>query len=91
MLIVGDIRTFPKAHKKGLIRNGQALFLDTRFIVLYGGLNKRRFIMAEGLLIAALVLFILGTFNVGAPRFNLVSAGLACFVGSALLGLHGIH
>jgi hypothetical protein len=37
------------------------------------------------LLIAALVLFILGAIGVPSSRFNLVSAGLACWVATLLL------
>ena len=37
------------------------------------------------LLIAAFILFLLATFSVGGSRFNLVAAGLACWVLAALL------
>ena len=37
------------------------------------------------LLIAALILFILATIPVPA-RFNLVAAGLACYIGTLLIG-----
>lgn len=36
-------------------------------------------------LIAALLLFILAAFNLGHPRVNLVAAGLALWVASALV------
>ena len=42
--------------------------------------------IATGLLIAALVLFILGAWSVPTWRVNLISAGLACWVLSILLG-----
>jgi hypothetical protein len=39
------------------------------------------------LLVAAFILFVLSTIGVSsAPRFNLVSAGLACWVGAQLFG-----
>lgn len=38
------------------------------------------------LLVFAFVLFALAAFNVGAPRFNLIAAGLAFWVLSLLLG-----
>lgn len=41
------------------------------------------------LLVAAFILFLLATFNVGSPRFSLISAGLACWVLSLLIG--GVH
>jgi hypothetical protein len=37
------------------------------------------------LLVAAFILFILAAIGVGAPRFNLVAAGLACWVLTALI------
>lgn len=37
-------------------------------------------------LIAALVLFILAAVGIGPGRFNLVAAGLACYVASGLVG-----
>lgn len=37
-------------------------------------------------LIAALVLFIIAAIGVGAGRFNLMAAGLACWVVSLLIG-----
>lgn len=40
------------------------------------------------LLIAAFILFVIAAFGVGA-RFNLVAAGLACWVLSVILG--GVH
>lgn len=43
--------------------------------------------IATALLIAALILFILATVGVPSPaRFNLMAAGLACWVGSLLVG-----
>lgn len=39
------------------------------------------------LLVAALICFILSAINVGSPRVNLQSAGLACWVASQLLGI----
>lgn len=41
---------------------------------------------ALAFLIAALVLFIISALNVPSPRVNLVSAGLACWVASVLVG-----
>lgn len=39
------------------------------------------------LLVAAFVLFVLATIGVPSPsRFNLMAAGLACWVGAALFG-----
>jgi hypothetical protein len=38
------------------------------------------------LLIAALVLFLLGIKNIAAPRYSLVSAGLAAWVLAEILG-----
>jgi hypothetical protein len=37
------------------------------------------------LLVFAFVLFLLSAFGVGAPRFNLLAGGLACWVLSILL------
>jgi hypothetical protein len=37
-------------------------------------------------LIAALVLFIIAAVGVPASRFNLVAAGLACYIASLLVG-----
>lgn len=43
--------------------------------------------ISTGLLIAALVLFILATVGVPSPpRFQLMAAGLACWVGALLVG-----
>jgi len=43
--------------------------------------------IGTGLLIAALVLFILATVGIPSPpRFNLMAAGLACWVLSILMG-----
>jgi len=41
--------------------------------------------IALALQIAAFVLFVLGTIGIPAGRYNIVSAGLACWVLSALL------
>ena len=38
------------------------------------------------LLIIALVCFLLAAFGVGFGRLNLIAAGLACYVGSILVG-----
>lgn len=43
------------------------------------------------LLVFAFVLFALAAFNVSAPRWNLVAAGLAFWVLSILLGGLGSH
>lgn len=37
-------------------------------------------------LVLALVLFILATVGIGAPRFNLIAGGLAAWVASQLVG-----
>jgi hypothetical protein len=42
--------------------------------------------LALGLLIAALILFIIAAVNVPVPRVNLVAAGLACWTASLLVG-----
>lgn len=42
--------------------------------------------IALAFLIAALVLFIIAAIGVGAGRFNLIAAGLACWVISLLMG-----
>ena len=42
--------------------------------------------IALAFLIAALVLFIIAAIGVGAGRFNLIAAGLACWVISQLMG-----
>lgn len=42
--------------------------------------------IATALLIAALVLFIVSAIGVPAGRVNLMAAGLACWVGSLLVG-----
>lgn len=39
------------------------------------------------LMFAALILFLLGAFNVGAPKVNLVALGLAAWAAATLLGL----
>jgi hypothetical protein len=41
------------------------------------------------LMIAAVILFLLGAFNVGAPKVNLVALGLALWALATLLG--GAH
>jgi hypothetical protein len=35
--------------------------------------------------VAAVVCFVLATFNVSSPRANLIAAGLACFAAAALV------
>lgn len=42
--------------------------------------------LATILLVAAFVLFILGAIGVPSSRFNLVAAGLACWVAASLFG-----
>jgi hypothetical protein len=42
--------------------------------------------LAIAFLIAALILFILAAIAVPVPRINLMAAGLACWVASALVG-----
>lgn len=43
--------------------------------------------IATAFLIAALVLFIIAALGVPAsPRFNLIAAGLACFIAAQLVG-----
>jgi hypothetical protein len=37
-------------------------------------------------LLAALILFIIGAIGVATGRYNLIAAGLACYVASALVG-----
>lgn len=41
--------------------------------------------LAVILLVAALICFLLAAFGVGAPRFNLLAAGLTCWVLAELL------
>jgi len=43
------------------------------------------------LLVVAFVLFVIAALGVATSRFNLIAAGLACFVLSLLLGGGAIH
>jgi len=42
------------------------------------------------LLVVAFILFVLATFGVGG-RFNLIAAGLACWLLSIIIGSGGLH
>lgn len=46
-------------------------------------------ILALFLMFAAVILFLLGAFNVGASKVNLVALGLACWALATILG--GAH
>ena len=43
------------------------------------------------LLIAAFILFVIAALGVATSRFNLVAAGLACWVLAAILGSGALH